>query len=319
MPVIQSHYKPPFYLPGGDLQTIVPALFRKVDGVNYSRERIFTADHDFLDIDWHGAAKKKIALLIHGLEASADKPYMRGMTKALSKAGFKLAAMNLRGCSGQLNVQPRAYHSGSTDDVETVISHILLNNDCEQLVLVGFSLGGNLVIKYLGEHKSDLPEKISRAVTISVPCDLEAGAARLDKRLSLIYRDHFLKTLKEKLQQRSEQLPFLLTSDQIKTISSLHDFDNLYTSRMHDYQNALHYYRSCGAKNFIADVTIPTLILTAKNDPFFTSACLPYDECENHPNVFLEVPEEGGHVGFCVDFIAGKYYSEFRAVEFLTS
>jgi predicted alpha/beta-fold hydrolase len=289
-----------------------------VDGVNYKRERIVTSDEDFLDIDWHGAGNDKIALLIHGLEASADKPYMRGMAKALSTAGYKVAAMNLRGCSGETNYQPRAYHSGSTDDVETVINHILSRYELKELVLVGFSLGGNLVIKYLGEHKADLSYKLTRAVTISVPCDLEAGAIRLDKRLSFIYRDRFLKTLKSKLQQRSNNLPFSLRIDQIKAIRSLHDFDNLYTSRMHDFENAIHYYRSCGAKKFISDVTIPTLILTAKNDPFFTDACLPFEECENQPNVFLEVPEEGGHVGFCIDLMTGKYYSELRAVEFLT-
>lgn len=298
------------------MQSIVPALTRKVTGISYRRERIETPDHDFLDIDWVDAHSSKIALVIHGLEASAQKPYMKGMCKALHAAGFKVAAMNLRGCSGEINRQVRSYHSGSTGDVATVIDHVLQNIDCEQLVLVGFSLGGNLIIKYLGE-RDIIPAKITKAVTISVPCDLEACSVHLDKRIPLVYRDRFLRTLKHKALLRTGLLPFSLSRRQIRNISSFREFDDLYTSQLYGFDDAADYYKQCSSKQFIASVNLPALILTAHNDPFFTEACFPYKECKASPNVFLEVPDEGGHVGFCIDFFLGEYYSEKRATEFL--
>jgi predicted alpha/beta-fold hydrolase len=299
------------------MQTIVPALLRRVNSIHYERERIDTPDGDFLDIDWLKSDTKKIALLIHGLEADTNMPYMKGMAKKLHSAGWCVAAMNLRGCSGEVNKKARAYHSGSTDDVETAVSFILRYYPCEEMVLVGFSLGGNLTLKFLGEKGTSLPKEISKAVTISVPCDLTAGSTRLDSRLSFIYRDRFLKTLKLKLLQRQERLPFGLTVPEIKKIASLFEFDSRYTAPMYGFRDAPDYYETCSAKKFIRNIKIPTLIITAKNDPFFTGDCLPFEECDQHPNVFLETPEEGGHVGFCTDLVAGNYYSEQRAIEFL--
>lgn len=305
-------------MPGGDAQTIVPALFRIVRGVPYQRKRIATPDADFLDIDFLlREDSKKMALLIHGLEANTSTPYMKGMAKALFHGGWSVAAMNLRGCSGHLNQQPRAYHSGATDDVSTVINYILENNYCEELVMVGFSLGGNLILKYLGEQSSAISKRISKAVTVSVPCDLAAGVTRLDNRLSFIYRDRFLRSLRWKLLLRQKKLPFTLDPIQIKKIASLVEFDNLFTAPMYGFKDAMDYYQTCSAKNFITPIRIPSLILTARNDPFFTERCLPIEECKDHQSVFLETPDEGGHVGFCLDLLGGSYYSEQRTLSFL--
>lgn len=316
MPLIDSPYKPPVYLPGGDLQSIIPAIARVVQGVQYRRERIKTPDHDFIDIDWVDTTSTKVALVIHGLEASAESAYIRGMSKALHVAGYKVAAMNLRGCSGEINHQVRSYHSGSTDDVETVIHHILRNTACENLVLIGFSLGGNLVLKYLGERIT-IPSIITAAVAISVPCDLHSCAIHLDSRIPFLYRDRFLRTLKQKAASRIHNLPFELNHQQLKKISTFLEFDDYYTSQLYGFRDAVDYYVQCSSKQFIHRITIPTLVLTAKNDPFFTSSCFPFDECSLSSKVYLETPEAGGHVGFCVDLFSGIYYSEQRAVAFL--
>lgn len=318
MPLIKSTFRSPSYLPGGDLQSIVPAISRNVKRINYRRERINTPDDDFIDIDWLDNNASKIALLIHGLEASANSAYMKGMSKELHGNGFRVAAMNLRGCSGEVNRQVRSYHSGSTDDVEIVINHVLQNSPCESLMLVGFSLGGNLVLKYLGE-RSEIPQQISRAVAISVPCDLEACALHLDQRIPFIYRDRFLKTLKQKAVTRIGRLPFPITHHQIKNISTFIEFDDCYTSRLYGFSDAEDYYTKCSSKQFIKNIMIPTLILTALNDPFFTRACFPFEECRNSTNVFLETPDHGGHVGFCTDLFSGNYFSEQRTLEFLSA
>ncbi|MBA3647924.1 MAG: alpha/beta fold hydrolase [Chitinophagales bacterium] len=316
MPLVRSAYKNPWYLPTADLQTIVPNIFRVVKGVVYKRERISTPDSDFLDIDWLSNKSANIALLIHGLEASAHSMYIKGMAKALSKQGWCVAAMNLRGCSGYPNVQPRSYHSGSTEDVKTVVDHILKSHQCKNLVIVGFSLGGNLVLKYLGENGTAIPAVISKAVTISVPADLRACAEFLDRNALSIYKNRFLKSLKQKAIKHLPNDSFTLDRRDIDKVHSLVDFDDLYTAPLYGFRNAYDYYAKCSGKNFIQGITVPTLILNARNDPFFTDACLPVEECTYHSGVFLEAPDKGGHVGFSMENPYG-YYSEMRTLNFL--
>lgn len=318
MPLIESKYQPPAYLPGGDLQTIAPALLRKVFGVQYRRERIVTHDKDFIDLDWLDRPASPVALVIHGLEASAATPYMKGMSKALHAAGFSVAAMNLRGCSGSNNAQMRSYHSGSTDDVDTVIQHILQQVQPAALALVGFSLGGNLVLKYLGERKV-IDERIRSAVALSVPCDLAACAVHLDIRLSWLYRNRFLRTLKKKALTRAGRLPFAISKKEINGISTLVAFDDVYTSQLYGFAGAADYYARCSSKQFIPFIKIPSLILTALNDPFFTEACFPVNECRQSEHVFLETPAGGGHVGFCSNLFTGNYYSEARTIAFFAN
>lgn len=317
MPLLDSTYRSPLYLPGGDLQSIIPAISRIVSGIKYRRERIYTPDQDFIDIDWADHESARIALIIHGLEASSDTPYVKGMAKTLLAAGFRVAAMNLRGCSGEINAQVRSYHSGSTDDVSIVIDHLLKDKKCESLMLIGFSLGGNLVLKYLGEV-ANLPPAISRAVTISVPCDLEACAVHLDSRIPFLYRDRFLRTLKQKAIARIGRLPFPITKNRIRNIRTFVEFDDCYTSQLYGFKDAADYYKQCSSKQFIPSIQVPTLILTAMNDPFFTPACFPFEACRKSSTVFLETPADGGHVGFCIDLFAGIYYSEIKTLDFLT-
>lgn len=317
MPLVASKYKAPFMLRNGNVQTIATSFFRIVRGVNYTRKRITTPDDDFLDIDWLLCDSRKIAVIIHGLEASSQMPYIKGMAKILFNAGYQVAAMNLRGCSGELNKQVRAYHSGTTDDVETVLDHILTNHDCDEIVIVGFSLGGNLLLKYLGEKGAAVPSQIKKAIAISVPCDLEAAAGNLDRQLNFFYRHHFLRTLKQKALLRIRNHRFPLSEQKLTSIKTLFQYDDCFTAPLFGFDNALDYYRKCSSKHFLKNIAIPTLILTAKDDPFFTNSCFPFDECRDHPNVFLETPLRGGHVGFILNVPWGKYYSEERVIEFI--
>ncbi|HYV94437.1 MAG TPA: alpha/beta fold hydrolase [Chitinophagales bacterium] len=318
MPLLTSTYKAPLLLCNGDVNTIAAPFLRRVKHVKYMRERITTPDNDFLDIDWLNSDSKKIALIIHGLEASAKESYMKGMAKALYQSGYEVAAMNLRGCSGELNKQLRAYHSGSTDDIATVIRHILQNHYCDEMVLVGFSLGGNLALKYLGENGIALPSQIRKAMAISVPCDLEATAVHLDKPKNFLYRHRFLKTLKQKALLRIRNRGFPLDENKLSSIKTFRQYDNWFTAPLFGFTDASDYYSQSSSKQFIKRITIPTLILIAKDDPFFTEACFPYKECQDHEKVFLEMPEHGGHVGFILDVPWGNYYSEKRAIEFFS-
>lgn len=317
MPLVASKYRAPFMLRNGHVQTIATSFFRKVRNVNYTRKRICTPDDDFLDVDWVLRDSRKIALIIHGLEASSQMDYIKGMAKTFFKAGYRVAAMNLRGCSGELNKQVRAYHSGSTDDVETVIREILSHHNCDEMVLVGFSLGGNLILKYLGENGAAIPSQIKKALAISAPCDLEATAFNLDRPLNYFYRHHFLRTLKQKALLRIRNHKFPLSEKKLSAVNTLLQYDDCFTAPLFGFDDALDYYRKCSSKHFLKNITIPTLILTAKDDPFFTPSCFPFEECRNHPNVFLETPLCGGHVGFILNVPWGKYYSEERAMEFI--
>ena len=319
MPLVASSFKPAWYLRNADLQTILPALFRNVGGIHFSRERITTPDEDFLDVDWIHHPSKKVALLIHGLEASTKSNYIKGMAKTLHHNGWNVAAMNLRGITHERHQLRRTYHSGATEDVDIVIKHLLNKNRFIEMALIGFSLGGNLVVKYTGECGEQIDSRIKKAIGISVPCDLNSTAYHLDSSAKKIYRNRFLRSLKGKLIGLRQRLPFQLSEKEVRNIKTLVEYDDRFTAPMYGFKNAEDYYEQCSSKKFIAGVKIPLLILTAKDDPFFTHESLPFDECTHHPLVQLETPDYGGHVGFMITHPWGKYYSEVRTLQFLGS
>ncbi|MBS1657287.1 MAG: alpha/beta fold hydrolase [Bacteroidetes bacterium] len=317
MPLLESSFNPPWYLRNKHLQTILPALFRTVPGVQFTRERIYGIDNDFLDLDWIHHTSNKVALLVHGLEASTNSAYIRGMARALHKDGWNVAALNLRGVTHQHHELKRTYHSGATDDIQMVVHHIFTNYTFSEMALVGFSLGGNLVIKYAGERGNEIDIRIKKAVAVSVPCDLKSTAYHLDSPARSIYGKRFLRSLKKKLYGIRGRLPFSLTGDDIQNITTLVQYDDHFTAPMYGFRNAEDYYEKCSSKQFISQVKIPMLILTAKDDPFFTTASIPVDECMALQHVWLETPQHGGHVGFMMNHPWGKYYSEQRTIDFL--
>jgi hypothetical protein len=317
MPLLESRYNPPWYIRNKHLQTILPALFRTVAGVHFHRKRITDEEGDFIDVDWIRHTSKRVALVVHGLEATAQSPYIRGMAKALHQHGWNVAAMNLRGVTHKHHELRKTYHSGATEDIQVVVNHLFADHTFEEIALVGFSLGGNLVLKYAGECGTRIDPRITKVVAISVPCDLKSSAILLDSPSGRVYGKRFLRSLKKKLYGIRNRLPFALSKDDIRNIRTLMEYDDRFTAPMYGFSSADDYYAKCSSKQFISSVTIPALILTAKDDPFLTSESLPVEECRSHPNVWLEIPEHGGHVGFMMNHPFGKYYSEQRTIDFL--
>lgn len=308
-------YTPPPCFGNGHVQTIFPTLFRQVDGVTYKRERIQTPDQDFLDIDWSVRGNPRLAIISHGLEGCTDRAYIKGMVKALNRQGWDVLAWNYRSCSGKPNKKLRSYHNGVTDDLACVIRHAGQKRSYRRIALIGFSLGGNLTLLYLGREKTD--PRICASIVFSVPCDLAASAQTLASPVNKIYMKRFLRELRQKIRAKMKYWPGRITDNGYHKIQSFKDFDDAYTAPIHGFKDAEDYWEKCSSKPYIPDIKVPTLIVNAKNDPFLHPLCYPFDEADNNPLVTLEVPSSGGHVGFVSFNAQGIYWSERRAVAFL--
>ncbi len=318
MPIIPSSYRTSAFFRNGHLATIYNGLFRKVNGVNQMRERITLSDGDFLDLDWSHSpnTSQKLVILLHGLEGDGQRPYITGSAKLFNANAFDVCAVNYRGCSGEPNIKYRSYHSGATSDLAEVLDHILKSKEYSKIYLKGFSLGANLALKYLGEGNT-IPKEIMGAVAVSVPCSLSSSCDQLLTFKNILYAKRFKKHLIAKLRQKQKMFPHLISNSDIKAIKTLKDFDDIYTSRAHNFKDALDYYSQCSSLQFLTHIKIPSLIVNAADDSFLGEECYPYAEAEANKNIHLEIPKHGGHVGFW-----GKNnitYTEKRALEFFTS
>ena len=328
MPVLNSNsYHPPFWLPNGHLQTIYPALFRIIREIKYQRERILTPDHDFIDLDWSLAdknlntndEKNKLIILSHGLEGDSSRQYILGMVRLLNAEGYDCLAWNFRSCSGEMNQTSRFYHSGATEDLDRVVERAILKG-YTNIQLIGFSLGGNLTLKYLGEQGNNIDERIKKSIVFSVPMNLKACSLAIIKPENRIYQSRFLKTLKPKVDRKAVHFPKEINSADFKFVNTLYDFDHIFTAPLHGFDSADHYYESCSSMFFVKDITIPTLIVNAANDPIVPLDSLPIDTIKQLDNVFLEITSSGGHCGFRpAKNFDGVYWSESRALDFIDS
>ena len=300
MPLLKSpSYKPPFYLFNKHLETIVPSTLRKVDLPPYKRERLVTPDHDFLDLDWLQNNAADLVIISHGLEGSSDRPYIKGMAKAFLERGWDVLAWNCRSCSGELNLARRMYHHGATDDVETVVNHVVANFSYRRIAMVGFSMGGSLTLKYLGEGGREIPKEIYRAAVFSVPCDLGSSSRALSSWDNTIYRRRFMSKLYRKLQAKLAQQPDLpIDLNSFNKIKNFSEFDTCYTAPLHGFKDSDDFYAQASAGRYIPGIKVPTLLVNALNDPMLPQSCFPIEAVRNHPYVYLEIPARGGHVGF---------------------
>ncbi|MEX1238649.1 MAG: alpha/beta fold hydrolase [Cyclobacteriaceae bacterium] len=308
-------YIPPFFLFGSHLETIYPALLRRVSLAPYTRERITTPDDDFLDLDWLESDSEKVVIISHGLEGNSSRPYIKGMAKALHAAGFNVVAWNLRGCSEEINRQLRFYHSGATDDLHTLVTHLCEKKHYKKIFLVGFSLGGNVTLKYLGERV--VPDVIKKAVVFSVPLDLKTSCERISRPVNRLYSNRFLRSLKGKILAKSRFRKELDIS-KLQRIKTLVEFDDCYTAPLHGFKDAKDYYEKCSSIRFVRDIKTPSLIINTLNDPFLSPECFPKTLLQDHPYVKLQILSRGGHVGFTQFNKNGLYWSEQRALEFLS-
>jgi predicted alpha/beta-fold hydrolase len=317
MPLLErsAYPGPPAWQYNGHLQTVAPGVLRRVRGVDYTRERMDTDDGDFLDLDWIRQGSRRLAILTHGLEGDSRRQYILGTAKLFAREGYDVLAWNCRSCSGEMNRAFRMYHHGDTEDIGAVVRHALRENAYDELVMVGYSMGGNMTMKYLGVHGDRVPAEIRAAVAISAPTDLESGAEVLSRWDNTVYRRRFMRYLEKKIRHKNEQYPGRLDLDRLREVRRWRDFDEWFSAPICGFRDAAEFYFHASAKNFLAGIRRPTLLINAWNDPILTAACMPLDLTREHEFLYLETPREGGHCGFQVrndEFT----WAERRALEF---
>jgi len=315
MPLVHSEYQAHGPFKNGHFATIYSAKLRLTPKIEQQRERIWLADGDFLDLDHSStlSSPKGTAILLHGLEGNAQRTYMVGQAKALQEGGWDVCCVNLRGCSGEPNINYDSYNAGRTDDVAAVVKHLIASGR-SRLVLIGFSLGGNLVLKYLGEGRA-IPSAVAGGVAVSSPLNLKGSLEALTKMENWPYRTVFLHDLRRKYRKKMVDHPQHMNRAEYKKINSLFTFDNIYTAKAHGFTDAYDYYAKSSSLQFLPHIDRPVLILNARNDSFLSPECYPYSFAEDSKNIYLETPKYGGHVGFHQR--NKRYYSEDRTVQFL--
>jgi len=293
--ITRSAFRPAWWLPGPHLQTIYPSLFRKRKTPPLTRERFELADGDFIDIDWTQQADGMRVLVLHGLEGSLESHYTGALLCALERAGYSAGLMYFRGCSGEPNRLPRSYHSGDTGDLEEIMQRLTQRHGDSKIAVVGYSLGGNVLLKWLGEKGDSVA--ITTAIAISVPLDLNLAALKLGSGLSRIYQRHLLNKLRVSVTGKAavHTPPFPL--DSLHQLNTFHKFDNEITAPLHGFRDVHEYYTKSSSKQFLNNIKIPTLLLQSVDDPFLPANALP-DEDELSPSITLELSGRGGHVGF---------------------
>ena len=314
MPILKSNYtKVPYFFSNSFVETVVPSMFNKVNGVTYKRERLELLDGDFLDLDWLNNNNRRIMILSHGLEGDSHRHYIKRFAKYFYRRGWDILAWNYRSCSGEMNRLPKFYSYGGTEDLDEVVRHVSKLR-YQQIVLAGFSMGGGLVSKYIGEEK--VTPKITHAIGFSVSCNLKNSVEEVEKTKHFFYKKLFVGKLKEKLKLKARSFEEF-KSIPINSIKSFEDFHNLYSIPFHQFNNVADFYKQSSSKPYYHNISIPTLIINALNDPILGDKCYPYKEAEENPNLFLETPKHGGHLGFT---LRGKEYSymELRAERFLS-
>lgn len=317
MPVIaDSTYRPGWLYRRTHPSTILPTLIRSVPDLRLVRERLETPDGDFIDLDCLRGNADRAVILCHGLEGNARRKYMLGMAAAFVRRGWDVIGYNFRGCGGEPNRLPGSYHAGATGDLRTVISGIDLPG-YRDLALVGFSLGGNLVLKYLGEDPAGVHPAIRAAAAFSVPVELGDSCRLLAEPENRIYQVRFMRRLGKKIRLKSLQHPDQVDAGPLRGMRTLRDFDEIYTGPLHGFADAEDYYRRNSSRQFLPGIGVPTLLVNAKNDPFLPPSCYPYTEAEESKFFYLETPEHGGHTGFHAP--GHEYWSDRRAVEFISA
>lgn len=295
------------YLGNKHLQTIIPALWNTFPHVVFERERIITPDHDFLDLDWLKSGSDTLVLVLHGLEGSSDSQYMKRTAKFLQSMGYDCVCLNFRGCSGTPNKVLKSYHSGATDDIHFITQYLTQQHtQYTHFYGVGFSLGGNVLLKFLGEAGNTSP--IQKAIAISVPCDLASGAEILSRGFNRIYLHRFLKRLKAKVKIKEPQFPDAIDYNRLYTSRNFPTFDDTFTAPINGYASAAEYYAKCSSKPFIPAIKTPFVLINALNDPFLSSSCYPTTACSMNPVGTLLTPLFGGHVGFPEKGNTPNYY-----------
>ena len=285
-------YEAPWWLPGGHLQTVYAAL-SPAPRVAWRRERWDTPDGDFIDLDWAGGGGGPLLALFHGLEGGSSSHYARKLAARALARGWRCVVPHFRGCSGAINRLPRAYHSGDTEELDWILRRL------RPQYAVGVSLGGNVLLKWLGEQGADAAQLLRRAAAVSAPLDLAASGRALDRGVNRrLYTRVFLTTLKAKVFAKIALRRVALDERRLARVRTLHEFDGLFTAPMHGFRDADDYWARASSAPWLERIRVPTLLLNARNDPFLPAAALEAAARDAAPAVQREFPATGGHAGF---------------------
>ncbi|RIZ65085.1 MAG: hydrolase [Methylococcales bacterium] len=325
--LIETNFKAAWWLKNAHLQTLYPALIRTTPILNLRRERLITPDHDFVDLDWYGEEHQPLVILLHGLSGSSKSTYINGLQRSLASHGFRSVVLNFRGCSGEYNHTARCYHSGETEDIHFLYQTLRLREPNTQMAAIGFSLGGNVLLKWLGEQNDQL--SLFAAVAVSVPLLLDACATKLDQGFSKVYRGYLLGELKVYIRDKYHYLQQLNKHEEANKLAQLGDlskinsfwqYDDQVVAKLHDFESSQDYYQRSSSRQFLKAITVPTLLIQATDDPFMTASVIPeLDELSG--SVKLEQTTKGGHVGFVMGNNPFKpyFWLDQRIPEFLKS
>ena len=315
-------FKPAFGLSNRHIQTLYSSFFRKSKILNFKIEKFQLFDGDFVDCYWFNEpikeSTKPIVILFHGLAGSYKSPYIQGTMEKLAEAGFASVLMHFRGCSTEINILPRAYHSGETGDAKEWISSVKQRYPHSKLFAIGYSLGGNMLLKLLGEMQED--SKLNAAVSVSAPLQLEICADRMNRGFSKFYQHHLVKSLKKSLLKKYKQhdMKRFIKVDEnyVKNIKTFWEFDETYTAPIHGFNSADDYYTKSSSKQFLTSIKVNTLLIHSIDDPFTTPKILPH-KGEISEYVRLEITNKGGHVGFISgNIFKPSYWLEDRIVSY---
>jgi predicted alpha/beta-fold hydrolase len=294
-------YRPPSWLPSGHAQTIYPALWLRRRRFQYRRQRWTTPDKDFIDLDWidvpSADTRAPLVALFHGLEGSSDSHYAVSLMDALRRRGWHGVVVHFRGCSGAPNLLARAYHSGDTEEIDWILARLRAGHPRGPVYACGVSLGGNALLKWLGERGDVAARSIDAACTVCVPYDLGATGDHLARGLNSVYTRHFLVTLKAKSLAKLARFPGLYDAAALRRIRTLREFDDLVTAPLHGFRDTDDYWTRAASRPWLRAIRLPTLALSARNDPFVPASALPASE-EFAPAVTFDVAAAGGHAGF---------------------
>jgi len=297
MPLVASTFNPPAHLRPAFIQTITPSLFRRPHVPLSRHEIVELPDGDFLQLEWMGPGRGELVIVTHGLEGSSQSSYITGLANALLEAGYTVLSWNMRGCGTDRNRLPTWYHSGQSSDLRAIVNHAI-SRAFERVHAVGISVGGNILLKYLGEEGPAALDLISSAIAVSVPMDLRGSAEQLAKRKNSIYMNYLLRPLRARIREKARRFPELFDISHLDSIRTFREFDTLYTAPMHGFASVDEYWDSSSSLRSLEAVRVPTLIINAIDDPFLSPQCFPSDLARNSEVLFLETPSCGGHVGF---------------------
>jgi predicted alpha/beta-fold hydrolase len=301
VPIVHKYrsFSKPWWQLNGHLQTIYPSIKRTVSGDFYERERFFLTDGDFLDLDWVRKGSDRLVIITHGLEGNTQRHYVKGPAKLLADAGFDVLAWNCRSCSGELNLLPKLYHHGDIFDIGEVIEYALGTKAYHSIDLLGFSMGGNISIKYAAKHKHPQRQFIRSVISISAPTDLLGCVVKMEKWPGTIYGKKFFNKLSDKIKQKESQFPGLVNRHALETFKSWYYFDTEVSAPLNGYPDADTFYFESSSINFLPAIhDVPVFILSAWNDPILCNRSLCLDIADQKDNVFVEATKAGGHTGF---------------------